>query len=71
MARFRDWQDSLIRNAMILVVSGTMPYDKLIERTQALETFIKENGGSEAATLDVQDRLKFWLNGGEDAEVVQ
>lgn len=68
--RFRDWQDSLIRNSMILVVSGTMPYDKLIERAQGLETFIKENGGMEAAQTDTQEWLKSWLNGSGDEEMV-
>lgn len=64
--RFRDWQDCLIRNSMILVVSGTMPYDKLIERAQDLEIFIKENGGMEAAQTSTQEGLKSWLNGGDD-----
>lgn len=66
LQRFRDWQDAMMDNAMVLVLGGILTYDKLMERVQGLEEFIARSGGTESAELDTQDRLKLWLNGTDD-----
>jgi hypothetical protein len=65
--RYRDFQDDLMRNSMIIVTSGILTYDKLIEKIQGLEEFIGEHGGNESEQLDPQERLKEWLNGSGEA----
>lgn len=70
MQRYRDWQNALSDNAMILVMGGILPYDKLMEEVRSFEKLIGEHGGLESEQLDPQERLKDWLNGGDDVEVV-